>query len=196
MKLSLLLLAFLSQSQAVDKQIGQVGGRPVYESEVKGASEQEREQSLREIFIGPAMKSYMEPYKSQWELTDQDIEALARAYRESLECNPDAPKPNLPDFDRFFAKFIGTNVKIQRFIYMRNGHGRILFQQAGPEAFDATRNLLLQLEKEGKFLISDPILREKTLKYWLSDHQSGLLDDPGPDKAFALDQTFTKCPRG
>jgi len=196
MNLPLLLFALLTQSHVVDKQIGQVGGRPVYESEVKGASEQEREQSLRALFVAPAMKSYMDPYKSQWELTDQDIEALVHAYRESLKCKPDAPKPNLPDFDRFFAKFLGTNLKIQRFIYMQNGHGRILFQQAGPEAFDATRNLLLKLEKEGSFAINDPTLREKTLKYWLNDHQSGLFEDPGPDKAFALDQAFAKCPRG
>jgi hypothetical protein len=101
-----------------------------------------------------------------------------------------------PDFERMFAKFIGENAKRQRFIYERNGGGRLLFQQAGVEAFDATLNLILKLEKQGAFSIADPTLRTQALKYWVSDHQADdLLPDPGPDQAFKLDTLIGKCPR-
>ena len=95
-----------------------------------------------------------------------------------------------------FAKYMGEHAKRQRFIYEHNGGGRILFQQAGAEAFDATLSLILKLEKEGAFTIADPKLRTQALKYWLSDHQADdLLPDPGAHQAFKLDQLISKCPR-
>ena len=101
-----------------------------------------------------------------------------------------------PDSERMLAQFMGANTKVQRFIYEQNGGGRILLQQAGPEAFDATRTLILRLEQEGKVSFADERVRDATLKYWLSDHQTGLLDDPGADKAFKLDYAVVKCASG
>lgn len=195
MKTYLILLSLLGSAQAGDRAIGSVDGQAVYESQIQGTSEFEREQSLRGLFVGPALKAYLEPHRTQWQLTEQEIEGLATAYRESLKCTQAKPRTDLPDFDRYFAQFIGANLKVQRFIYEHNGGGRILFQQAGPEAFDATRNLILRLEREGAFAITDVELREKTLRYWLNERQPGLLEDPGPDKAFKLDQAVAKCPR-
>jgi hypothetical protein len=195
---SVLLIGLLFASEPTDTLIGYLGQQAIHESQIEGSNEQEREQSLRKLFIGPAINSYLEPFRSQWQLTEAEIEELILAYRESQPCSPPTPRP--PDFERMFAKFIGENTKIQRFIYEHNGGGRMLFQQAGPEAFDATLNLILKLEKEGAFTIADPKLRTQALKYWLSDHQADdLLPDPGADQAFKLDPLISKlkdkCPR-
>lgn len=167
MKSAALLIGLLFASEPTDRLIGYLGQQAIHESQIEGANEQEREQSLRKLFIGPAIKAYLEPFRSQWQLTEGEIEELILAYRESRPCSPPPPTPTPmpPDFERMFAKFIGENTKIQRFIYEHNGGGRILFQQAGTEAFDATLNLILKLEKEGAFTIADPKLRTQALKY-------------------------------
>jgi len=196
MKSAALLIGLLLAAEPGDRLIGHVGQQAIHESQVTGTNEREREQSLRRLFIGPAIQAYLEPFRSQWQLTEGEIEALIRAYKESRPCSPPPPGPMPPDFERMFAKFIGENAKRQRFIYEQNGGGRLLFQQPGVEAFDATRNLILKLEKEGAFTIADPKLRTQALKYWLSDHQADdLLPDPGADQAFKLDKLIDKCPR-
>lgn len=193
---SALLIGLLFASEPSDRLIGYLGQQAIHESQIAGATEQEREQSLRRLFIGPAIYAYLETFRSQWQLTEEEIEALILAYRKSKPCFPPPPGPMPPDFERMFAKFIGENAKRQRFIYEQNGRGRLLFQQAGVEAFDATLGLILKLEKEGAFTIADPKFRTQALKYWLSDHQAhDLLPDPGPDQAFKLDQLVSKCPR-
>ena len=200
MKSAALLIGLLLASEPTDRLIGHLGQQAIHESQIEGTNEQEREQSLRKLFIGPAIKAYLEPFRSQWQLTEREAEELILAYRESQSCSSPPPAPMPPDFERMFAKFIGENTKIQRFIYEHHGGGRMLFQQAGTEAFDATLNLILKLEKEGAFTIADPKLRTQALKYWLSDHQADdLLPDPGADQAFRLDPIIkkltNKCPR-
>lgn len=195
-----LLIGLLFASEPSDRLIGYLGQQTIHESQIQGTNEREREQSLRRLFIGPAIKAHLEPLRSQWQLTEGEIEALILAYRESQQCSPPPPGPMPPDFERMFAKYIGEHTKVQRFIYEHNGGGRMLFQQAGTEAFDATLSLILKLEKEGAFTIADPKLRTQALKYWLSDHQADdLLPDPGADQAFKLDPLINKlknkCPR-
>jgi hypothetical protein len=191
-----LLIGLLLASEPSDRLVGYVGQQAIHESQITGTDEREREQSLRRLFIGPAIKAHLEPFRSQWQLTEGEIQELILAYRESRPCSPPPPGPMPPDFERMFAKHIGENTKRQRFIYEHNGGGRLLFQQAGIEAFDATLSLILKLEKEGAFTISDPKLRTQALKYWLSDHQADdLLPDPGADQAFKLDTLIPKCPR-
>jgi hypothetical protein len=160
-----LLIGLLLASEPSDRLVGYVGQQAIHESQITGDNEREREQSLRRLFIGPAIKAYLEPFRSQWQLTEGEIQELILAYRESRPCSPPPPGPMPPDFERMFAKFIGENTKRQRFIYEHNGGGRLLFQQAGIEAFDATLSLILKLEKEGAFTISDPKLRTQALKY-------------------------------
>lgn len=196
MKSAALLIGLLFAAEPSDRLIGYVGQQAIHESQIEGANEREREQSLRKLFIRPAINNYLEPFRSQWQLTEGETQELILAYRKSQPCSPPPPGPMPPDFERMLAKFLGEHTKIQRFIYEHNGGGRMLFQQAGTEAFDATRNLILKLEKEGAFTIADPKLRTQALKYWLSDHQADdLLPDPGADQAFKLDQLISKCPR-
>jgi hypothetical protein len=200
MKSAALLIGLLFAAEPSDRLIGYVGQQAIHESQVTGTDEREREASLRRLFIGPAIKAYLEPFRSQWQLTEGEIQELILAYKKSQPCLPPPPGPTSPDFERMFAKFLGEKTKIERFIYEHNGGGRMLFQQAGTEAFDATLNLILKLEKEGAFTIADPKLRTQALKYWLSDHQADdLLPDPGADRAFTLgaliDTLTSRCSR-
>jgi hypothetical protein len=195
MKSAALLISLLFASGPNDRLIGYVGQQAIHESQIMGINEHEREQSLRRLFITPTIKAYLEQYRSQWSLTEKDVEELTMAYQESQKCLPLPPGAKPPNFERTVAQHIGERTKIQRFIYAHNGGGRILFPQAGSEAFDATRNLILKLEKQGAFTIVDPELRTLTLKYWFNDQQTSLLPDPGANKAFTLDRAFPKCPR-
>jgi hypothetical protein len=68
--------------------------------------------------------------------------------------------------------------KFQKHLYDSYGGGRILWQQAGQEAFDATRAWLETLEKQGEFTITDPALRKKFYEYWTRDHGAFLTADP------------------
>ena len=71
-----------------------------------------------------------------------------------------------------------SNWKFQRHLYQTYGGGSILWQQAGIEAFDATRTWLETLERNGKFKITDPELRSTLYHYWTTQrHGSFLTDD-------------------
>ncbi len=56
--------------------------------------------------------------------------------------------------------------KFEKYLYDHYGGGRIIHQQFGPEALDARRKLLLELEEAGKFQITDPELRKLAYDYW------------------------------
>ncbi len=64
------------------------------------------------------------------------------------------------------ATFLLMNWKFQRHLYDKFGGGRILWQQAGQEAFDAMHKWLTSMEEAGNFKISDPKLRETFYEYW------------------------------
>ena len=76
---------------------------------------------------------------------------------------------------RTFAVFVLKNWKFQRFLYDNFGGGRLLWQQAGTEAFDAMHQWLLAQEKAGKFKVTDPALRAEMLKYWTTQERSPFL---------------------
>ncbi len=56
--------------------------------------------------------------------------------------------------------------KLEQYLFDNFGGGRIIHQQFGPEALDARRQLLLKLESQGKFSITDPALRKLAYDYW------------------------------
>lgn len=56
--------------------------------------------------------------------------------------------------------------KFEQYLFDNYGGGRIIHQQLGPEALDARRKLLLELEVAGKFQITDPKLRKLAYDYW------------------------------
>ena len=96
MTLSSLVLALLLAVPSGDRVIGHVGGQPIHESQVTGNTEQQREESLRALFVNPAMRAYLLPHREQIKLTDAEIESLLVAYRAAMACQPPSPVPQTP----------------------------------------------------------------------------------------------------
>lgn len=79
---------------------------------------------------------------------------------------------------RTFARFMLDRWKFQRHLYLTYGKGRILWQQAGVEAFDAMYRWLQDREKQGEFSIDDPQLHSLFYTYWTTQkHGSFLTSD-------------------
>lgn len=93
-----------------------------------------------------------------------------------------------------FADFMLQNWKLQKHLYDNFGGGRILWQQAGIEAFDATRRWMEAQEKAGHFKLSDPILRGEVFDYWTKDHGSFLIDDADQIRESMLEPVWVAKP--
>lgn len=78
---------------------------------------------------------------------------------------------------RSFAIYMLSHWKFQKHLYENYGGGRLLWQQAGIEAYDAHRKWLESLETDGKFSISDRELRNKFYHYWTSQEGSSFLSE-------------------
>ena len=100
-----------------------------------------------------------------------DEERKLRAERHRLDARLTPP-------GRKFARWMVTNWKLQHHIYTTYGRGRVLWQDAGLEAFDAMRVWLEARERAGDFRIDDPALRDRLYAYWTSvDHGDALSGD-------------------
>lgn len=97
--------------------------------------------------------------------------------KQKLEIERRTLQSKLKPPGRSFALFVLRNWKLQRHLYDEYGGGRILWQQAGLEAFDATRKWLESLEKAGKFKIADPTLRTAFYEYWTTQKHGAFLTD-------------------
>jgi hypothetical protein len=190
----LLTLLFTVHSVgAQDRPVAYVHGKPVMASQLKGASDKERAEHLATLVVMPALRAHMEPHQHLWMATEDDIRRFTEAERAHALCQPADREPRSPEQLRDFALFVVPHLKLQRFIYDRHGGGRLRFQQMGTEAFDATRQMLLDLERKGAFSIPDAALRQQVLGYYL-EPRGPLMDDPGPDKAFRIEHYFDPCP--
>ena len=97
--------------------------------------------------------------------------------KKKLEIERRALQRKLKPPGRDFAMFVLWNWKLQRHLYDEYGGGRILWQQAGLEAFDANHKWLESLEKAGKFKITDPKLRTAFYEYWTTQKHGAFLTD-------------------
>ena len=75
------------------------------------------------------------------------------------------------------APLLYGNWKLQRHFYGRYGGGRVMYQQAGYEAFDAYRRWIESEEQMGSFRITDPKLRASFYRYW-KRNDGDFLTDP------------------
>jgi hypothetical protein len=94
-----------------------------------------------------------------------------------------------------FAVFVMKNWKIQQHLYKKYGGGRLLFQQAGVEAFDANRKWLESLEAAGKFKITDPKLRSSLYEYWTRDQGSWIIKDEKDIQEFIEPEFLRNSPK-
>jgi hypothetical protein len=103
---------------------------------------------------------------------------LTNVQQQELEIERTVVQKQLTPPGRFFASFMLNNWKLQKHLYDEFGGGRILFQQAGVEAFDAYHKWLGDCEQRGDFKIADHKLRETFYEYWTTmDHGAFLTDD-------------------
>ena len=127
------------------------------------------------------LKAQAQPLKDRRAEIEQVLTkpGLAVEKKQQLEDERQAIDIQLRPPGRRFAGWMVANWKLQRHLYKHYGGGRVLWQQAGLEAFDAMQAWLKQREKEGDFTISDPDLHEHFYAYWTTvDHGPSLSDDP------------------
>lgn len=112
---------------------------------------------------------------------------LTKEERQQLEMEQALIETNLKPFGQDFAHFILDNWKLQLLLYKQFGGGRLLWQQAGIEAFDAMRNWLETQERTGNFKITDPKLRTEFYHYWHRSHQPFMIEDKARIRAEFLE---------
>jgi hypothetical protein len=189
------------------EQIGQVLGRPVYRDEVQENALQStffgpvwlKYRDAHRAAITPTEDeiNFAADYFDQEHRKRVDAEGGEAKIREQMkELEEQLARTDLPDDEqqklelahrvlrqklkppgRFFAEFMLNNWKFQKHLYDEFGGGRILWQQAGMEAFDAARVCLESCEKRGEFKITDAKLRAKLFGYWTQSHGSFLTGD-------------------
>lgn len=100
---------------------------------------------------------------------------LPKEQQQKLEIERLTLQAQLNPPGRMFAMFVLHSWKFQKHLYDQYGGGRILWQQAGMEAFDATRTWLETQEKQGQFKITDPKLRTLFYEYWTTQNHGAFL---------------------
>jgi hypothetical protein len=75
---------------------------------------------------------------------------------------------------REFAQWWISRWKLNQALYHDYGGGRILWQQFGTEAWDATRRFYEAHEKDGSLKIPNPTLRAEFYEYWSREHAAFL----------------------
>lgn len=191
------LLAWALTAGATEprRQIGQVDGEPVYADQIVGEG-RARADSARAVFMAPVLRQWMRQHADAARPTRVEKQRAEAAIAAYAACSgngyalPDEPAQK----EAVLTMLIG-NVKLQKQLHATYGGGRLLFQQAGVEAFDATRRMLESREAEGGFSITDPDVRALAYDYWTRDHGAFMITDPGKI-ADALDVTslIARCP--
>lgn len=136
----------------------------------KKSSDEKHRERMKEQ--GPGLREKLKAIEeklSQTELTEEEKAKLTneKKFTELLLHPP----------GEAFAAWTTRQWKFQQHLYKKYGGGRLLFQQAGMEAFDANRKWLESLEAAGKFKITDPKLRSSLYEYWTRDHGHWIIDD-------------------
>ncbi|QDU80329.1 hypothetical protein Pla110_20560 [Polystyrenella longa] len=90
------------------------------------------------------------------------------------------------------AIFMFGHWKFQKHLYDEFGGGRVMWQQRGVEAFDATHNLIKQFEEEKQFEVFDPKVREELYHYWTREDSPFLTADPERVKESFLQPEWLK----
>ena len=191
-----MIAAFWLLANGVQAQVvAEVGGKPVDASELAdGDTHALRGNGARERIAGPAIAAFLASHRHEWRLTDDEIAVATAAVQRAFACQPSLALENEdPERTRWIASALASGEKAQRFIHARFGGGRILFQQAGAEAYDATYRLLLHLEQEGAFVVHDPQLRADMLSYWEEDHGHVFLPGDAWQGAYDPAAVFITC---
>ena len=121
----------------------------------------------------PALKSRLKTVEQR--LADP---ALDEQENKSLEVERSTLQAQLKPPTVEFARWHLSQWKLQRHLYEEYNGGRLLFQQAGVEAFDAMHRWLQHHEQHGDFRIDDPVLRTAFYFYWDGMKHGAFLSEP------------------
>lgn len=191
----LLLVAGTGFAQA-RKQVGQVKGQAVYADQIVGKTAQDQAEAARNLFMRPIVQGWARQHAAQFKLSAEETTRLADDIRAYAACSGNGyTLPENPAMRDKILQGLGGNIKLQKALYDAFGGGRVLFQQGGVEAFDATRKLLEQKEAAGEFAITDPQVRQLAYAYWTRDHGPMMLSEPGQvARALDLRSVVARCP--
>ncbi len=191
-----LLLAVGTGFAQARKQVGQVKGQAIYADQIVGKTAQERAEAARNLFMKPVVQDWARQHAAQFKLTSEETARLAADIRAYAACSGNGyALPEDPAMRDKVLQGLGGNVKLQKALYDAFGGGRVLFQQGGVEAFDATRKLLEQKEASGGFSFTDSQVRELAYGYWTRDHGAMMLSEPGQiARALDVRSIVARCP--
>ncbi|MGL6289427.1 MAG: hypothetical protein ACRC2H_01915 [Silanimonas sp.] len=134
------------------------------------AEDRARGDELVRSVVTPALRAWLEDHREAWAPTDAEIDRMAVWMAAANRCPGRDPSPPIdPAVSRNLATALVAGPKQQRFLQRRFGGERVLFQQFGTEAFDATHRLILALEREGKIRFASAGDRTLALDYWTRD---------------------------
>jgi hypothetical protein len=147
--------------------IGSALGQDIYRDQLKSSPPTYSE--VVQLFMAPAMNEFREQQASKFEMTDDEVQAAfewlaAQAKAQGVEQT--GPTDGL-------VNLLFGGRKFEQYLFDHYGGGRIIHQQFGPEALDARRKLLLELEQDGKFQITDAELRRLAYDYWERPNHPG-----------------------
>jgi hypothetical protein len=178
------------------RQVGRVGDVPVYADQITGQTATERANSARALFTRQALADWYAGNAAATALSDDERRMLIAQIEAYAACSGNGyTLPTDPAWREAALQMLGGNAKVQKRLYDQFGGGRLLFQQAGVEAFDATRRLLEQREREGAFTFTDPAVRALAYDYWTRDHGAFLISDPAKiARALDVRSAIATCP--
>lgn len=131
-----------------------------------------------QVFVRPAMTKYFESRKELITPSEEELKIVQENIRTKMRQMKAEGNHSMDNVDpEFIAKFLLAGWKYNTYLYDNFGGGRLLFQQAGVEAFDATYEFLKHLEKEGYFHIEDEEVRDSVFAYWTRDHGAFIMDN-------------------
>ena len=159
--------------------VAEVLGQAVYGDDLK---DDQHKTKLFAAVCTPLAESYSHSRIDRIRATDAEIGTFIRFMKR------EAPAQGLSlDYDNpqglELARSFIERFKSERLLYEEFGRGRVMFQQAGYEAFDATHRWLLAEEQAGRLKFYDAAIRQRFFDYWEKPPRIFLSDDP-PDAEF------------
>lgn len=159
------------------------------------ADERARGDELVRSVVAPALRTWLEAHREAWAPTEAEIDRMAAWMDAANRCPGREPPPPVdPRASRDIATAFVAGPKQQRFLQRRFGGERVLWQQFGTEAFDATYRLILALEEEGKIRFATPADRALALDYWTRDQGAWVGAYRSDNASFPLLYEKPPCP--
>ena len=192
----MLLLPATGSAAETRRQVGQVSGVPVFADQIAGEDKQQRADKALELFMRPILQDWYRQHAAELRVTDAEARMLEGQILAYSKCSKNGYElPEDPEWRARTLNMSGLMAKAPALLYAQFGGGRLLFQQGGAEAFDATRRLLEQRESEGAFAITDPQVRALAYDYWTRDHGAMFITDPlAISRALSIESVILKCP--